>query len=77
MFNCDKIIQKAKSKYKDALRGKQYQDSLLEGDTSLVDIEDIIKRKKVYVQDIALLEDVFGVDTFIDIDIIKEGNKND
>ena len=75
MFNCDKIIQKAKSKYKDALRGKQYQDSLLEGDTSLVDIEDIIKRKKVYVQDIALLEDVFGVDTFIDIDSIKEGKQ--
>jgi hypothetical protein len=75
MFNCDKIIQKAKSKYNDALRGKRYQDSLLDGDTSLIDIEDIVKRKKVYVQDIALLEDVFGVDTFIDIDSIKEGKQ--
>ena len=75
MINCDKIIQRAKSKYRDAVRGKEYQDSLLDGDTSLVDIEDIIKRKKVYVQDIALLEDVFGVDTFIDIDNIKEGKQ--
>ena len=65
MFNCDKIIQKAKSKYKDALRGKQYQDSLLDGENSLVNIEDIINRRKVYIQDLALLEDVFGTELFI------------
>lgn len=63
MKSYDKILKKAKNKYADAIRGKEYQEYML----SLCifgseDYENYSRRKSVYVQDIALLEDIFGTE---------------
>ena len=57
----DKVLSKARRKYSEAIRGKDYQEYL----QSLCvygsdDFENLQRRKSIYVQDIALLEDVFG-----------------
>ena len=63
MRSNNEILKRAKQKYQDAIRAKDYQEYLL----SLTiygseDYENLQKRKSVYVQDIALLEDVFGTE---------------
>lgn len=73
MRSNDEILKRAKQKYQDAIRGKDYQEYLL----SLTiygseDYENLQKRKSVYVQDIALLEDVFGTELLNNL--INQGN---
>lgn len=63
MKTFEEALKTAKNKYADAIRGKEYQDYML----SLCifgseDYENYSRRKSVYVQDIALLEDIFGTE---------------
>ena len=57
------ILKNARRKYGDAIRGKEYQEELMSYCTSgSEEYENLYSRRKIYVQDIALLEDVFGTE---------------
>lgn len=57
----EEISKNARRKYRDAIRGKEYQEELMSYCTSgSEEYENLYSRRKIYVQDIALLEDVFG-----------------
>lgn len=70
MKTFESILKKARKKYRDAVRGKEYQEELIQQMDTLnpcditeeewLWLEMLEKRKSVYVQDIALLEDIFG-----------------
>lgn len=61
MSNFEHIISKARVKYNDAVRGKNYQDELLSKMTEEdVNYKQVEFRKKMFTTEIALLEDVFS-----------------
>ena len=61
MKTFEEILKTARMKYKDAVRGKEYQEELLKQENlTVIAYEALLKRKSVYVQDIALLEYIFG-----------------
>ena len=63
MKTFEKILKNARRKYGDAIRGKEYQEELMSYSTSgSEEYENLYSRRKIYVQDIALLEDVFGTE---------------
>lgn len=62
MKSIDEILKTARMKYKDAVRGKEYQETLLKTETNVDEYENLISRRKIYIQDIALLEDIFGTE---------------
>ena len=63
MKTFEKILKNARRKYGDAIRGKEYQEELMSYCTSgSEEYENLYSRRKIYVQDIALLEDVFGTE---------------
>lgn len=63
MKSIDEILKKAKIKYRDAIRGKEYQEELTSYCVSGSEEYDMLyDRRKIYIQDIALLEDVFGTE---------------
>lgn len=55
-------LEKAKVKYKDAIRGRDYQDELYSQDkyNTIMDIDDLVFRRKTFQTEICLLEDIFG-----------------
>lgn len=59
----NKALEKAKVKYKDAIRGRDYQDELYSQDkySTIMDIDDLVFRRKTFETEILLLEDIFGV----------------
>ena len=63
MKSFEEVLQRAKKEYSNAIRGKEYQDEQISEniDRPLV-IDFLQKRKTIYVQNIALLEDVFGTE---------------
>lgn len=58
----NKALEKAKRKYKDAIRGRDYQDKLLLNKRGwiLSEKEEVEFRRKMFQTEICLLEDVFG-----------------
>ena len=68
MKTFEQVLKTAKVKYKDAIRGRNYQDSLLtlNGEylkpSEVYDYETVLFRKKMFTSEIALLEDVFGTE---------------
>lgn len=63
MKSIDEILKKAKIKYRDAIRGKEYQEELMSYCVSdSEEYDTLYDRRKIYIQDIALLEDVFGTE---------------
>lgn len=57
----EKILTKAKVKYSDAIRGRDYQEELLKDKTPAeADFFFIEFRKRMFISEIALLEDVFS-----------------
>ncbi len=57
----DKILQKAKQEYNDALRGYNYQIELTSKDkfADKQDLDNINERRKMFMTKVLLLEDVF------------------
>lgn len=57
-----KALEKAKRKYKDSIRGRDYQDELYSKDkyNTIMDIDDLVFRRKMFQTEICLLEDVFN-----------------
>ena len=57
-----KALKKAKKKYKDSIRGRDYQDELYSQDkyNTIMDIDDLVFRRKMFQTEICLLEDIFG-----------------
>jgi len=63
MKSIDEILRKARKKYQDAVRGKEYQEELMSYCIFGSEEYDMLyDRRKIYIQDIALLEDVFGTE---------------
>lgn len=68
MKTFEQVLKTAKVKYKDAIRGRNYQDSLLTLNeeylkpSEVYDYETVLFRKKMFTAEIALLEDVFGTE---------------
>lgn len=62
MKTLEEALKTAKIKYRDAIRGKEYQETLLKAEVNVDEYENLISRRKIYIQNIALLEDVFGPD---------------
>lgn len=61
MKTLEEALKTARIKYRDAIRGKEYQETLMSlCDFGTNDWETLNKRKSIYVQDISLLEDIFG-----------------
>lgn len=55
------IIKKAKQEYFDAIRGRDYQDVLLQrSNLGNVSKEYLIVRRKIYQTRVCLIEDIFG-----------------
>lgn len=66
MTGYQKVLEKAKSKYKDAVRGFEHQEYLInEGHYYCVDdIVHIERRRDIFKAEFTVLEDVFGSDLF-------------
>lgn len=63
MKTAEEALNIARIKYKDAIRGKEYQEELTKQENiSLEAYEALLQRRKIYIQDIALLENVFGIE---------------
>lgn len=68
MRNFQTVLNIAKVKYKEAIRGRDYQVHLLapKGEylkpSEVYDYETVLFRKKMFTSEIALLEDVFGTE---------------
>lgn len=60
MKTLEEALKTARIKYDDAIRGKEYQETLLKAELNVDEYENLIARRKIYIQNIALLEDVFG-----------------
>jgi hypothetical protein len=56
----EKVLNKAKSKYRDAVRGFEYQEELLKTELNLDETIFITKRKNKFLAEFTILEDVFG-----------------
>ena len=59
----NKALEKTKVKYQEAIRGRDYQDELYSQDkySIIMDIDDLVFRRKTFQTEICLLEDIFGV----------------
>lgn len=58
-----KIIEKAKAKYQEAIKARDYQDDLYSQDkyqSHRMAIDDLIWRRQIYQTEISLLENIFG-----------------
>lgn len=63
MKSLEEILKTARKKYKDAIRGKEYQEELMSYCVSgSEEYDTLYDRRKIYIQDIALLEDIFGTE---------------
>lgn len=63
MQNYNKIIEKAKAKYQEAIKSRDYQDELysqgkFEGHRMAID--DLVFKRQIYQTEINLLENIFG-----------------
>lgn len=61
-FKYKEIKTKARKKYTEAIRGRDYQDYLYSQDSydTIQDIDNLVERRKIFQTEICLLEDVFG-----------------
>ena len=57
----EKVLNKAKSKYRDAVRGFECQEELLKTELNLDETIFITKRKNKFLAEFTILEDVFGL----------------
>ena len=55
----EKVLNKAKSKYRDAVRGFEYQKELLKTELNLDETIFITKRRDNFLAEFTILEDVF------------------
>ena len=55
-----KVLEKAKSKYRDAVRGFEYQKELLKTELNLDETIFITKRRDKFLAEFTILEDIFG-----------------
>ena len=55
-----KVLEKAKSKYRDAVRGFEYQTELLKTELNLDETIFITKRRDKFLAEFTILEDIFG-----------------
>ena len=61
----NKILEKAKIKYQEAIIGRDYQDNLYAQDkysSHRMAIDDLVWRRQIYQTEINLLENIFGKD---------------
>ena len=61
--NHQKILEKAKIKYKEAIKSRDYQDELYSQgkfESHRMDIDDLVWRRHQYQTEITLLENIFG-----------------
>lgn len=61
--NHQKILEKAKSKYQEAIKARDYQDNLYAQDkyqSHRMSIDDLVWRRQIYQTEINLLENIFG-----------------
>ena len=59
----NKILEKAKIKYKEAIKSRDYQDNLYAQDkyqSHRMSIDDLVWRRHQYQTEITLLENIFG-----------------
>lgn len=61
--NYQKVLEKARIKYRDAVRGFEYQEQILRDGliSTASDYEYIAKRRDIFKAEFTVLEDVFGV----------------
>ncbi len=64
----EKVLNKAKSKYRDAVRGFDYQKELLKTELNLDETIVITKRRDNFLAEFTLIEDVFG------LNVLNENN---
>ena len=58
-----KVLEKAKSKYQDAVRGYMYQKELMFGNISnFEDYAYLEKRRDKFLAEFTILEDIFGAE---------------
>ena len=60
-----KILEKAKIKYKEAIKARDYQDELYKKgkyESHRMSIDDLVWRRQIYQTEINLLENLFGKD---------------
>ena len=58
-----KILEKAKIKYKEAIKSRDYQDNLYAQDkyqSHRMAIDDLVFKRQIYQTEITLLENIFG-----------------
>ena len=57
-----KILGKAKKEYKEAIRGRDYQDELIKNKAyeDSFDLDYLVQRRKIFQDRIGLLESLFG-----------------
>ena len=63
MQDYSKVLEKAKKKYADAIRGRNYQDELYSQgkfESHRMSIDDLVFRRQIFQTEICLLEDIFG-----------------
>lgn len=63
MEKYEKILEKAKRKYKDAIRGRDYQDELYaqgKYESHRMSLDDLVFRRQIFQTEVCLLEDIFG-----------------
>ena len=58
----EKVLNKAKSKYRDAVRGFEYQTELLKTELNLDETIFITKRRDKFLAEFTILEDIFGAE---------------